>query len=326
MKKIASAIVVALLSFTASGKSFDLVTLGSKGGIQDGNLTAFLIKDSQEQHYVTLDAGTLVNGLIAANKKKAFKQINIAKDSELTNVGYILKNQIKGYLISHPHLDHISGLIIASPDDVKKPIYGLKQTNDSIAKTYFNWSAWPNFSDRGEGYKISQYNLIDMAESKWIDLKDTQLKAMALPLAHSGMLSSAFLIQNKKGDIFAYFGDTGPDLIEKSENLQKIWNVLSPFVKQGKLKGMVIEVSYTNEREDSKLFGHLTPSWLMTELNKLESLAGKNSIKNLPIIISHIKYSLNKESPEAKIKSQLKKGNNLGVKFIFPKQGESFKF
>ena len=43
----------------------------------------------------------------------------------LSRVGYVLTTKIKGYLISHAHLDHLAGLIIASPDDSNKTIYAL---------------------------------------------------------------------------------------------------------------------------------------------------------------------------------------------------------
>ncbi len=56
MKKLLFGLLGTCLSFYAFSHSFDLITLGSKGGIQDGNLTAFLIKDAKEQHYVSLDA------------------------------------------------------------------------------------------------------------------------------------------------------------------------------------------------------------------------------------------------------------------------------
>ena len=40
-------------------------------------------------------------------------------------IGHVLKSEIKGYLISHAHLDHVQGLVIASPDDSNKTIYSL---------------------------------------------------------------------------------------------------------------------------------------------------------------------------------------------------------
>jgi 3',5'-cyclic-nucleotide phosphodiesterase len=47
----------------------------------------------------------------------------------------------------------------------------------------------------------------------------------------------------------------------------------------------------------------------------------------LPIVVSHIKYSLKKgDQPQVEILKELQAGNDLGVKFIVPEQGEHWKF
>ncbi len=326
MKPIILGFLSSFIFFATPIHAFDLIALGCKGGIQDGNLTAFLIKEKNTNHYLALDAGTLVNGLIVANQKKAFDWLKIPDDSELTTEGYVLTHHIQGYFISHPHLDHIAGMIISSPDDTKKPIYGLKQTNEAIATNYFNWSAWPNFGNKGKGFKIGQYEYQDLTPYQWHKVNETSLDIMLMPLSHSGTASSAALIKNSNNDVFAYFGDTGPDKIEKTDLLHKAWQQLAPFIKDKKLKGMIIEVSYLNERPDEKLFGHLTPNWLIQELSKLELLVGKNALNTLPVIISHIKYILKKADPSIQIKQELKAANTLGIDFIYPDQGDSFSF
>lgn len=326
MKKFIFALLGTCLSFYSFSHSFDLITLGSKGGIQDGNLTAFLIKDAKEQHYISLDAGSIVNGLIAADAKGSFNHVTMPDHSELSKVGFVFKERIKGYFISHAHLDHVAGLIISSPDDTKKPIYGLKETNEAISANYFNWSAWPNFGNKGQGFKLNKYNYIDLVPYQWIKVNETKLQIMPMPLTHSGGLSTGFLIKNDQNEAFAYFGDTGPDSVEKSDNLKKAWEQLAPFIKDKRLKGIVIETSYTNERPDNKLFGHLTPKWLLKELSVLEKLTAEKSLEGLPVVISHIKYSLNKKDPMSTIQEQLVKDNKLGVQFIFPEQGELLTF
>ncbi|MGF1682474.1 MBL fold metallo-hydrolase [Photobacterium minamisatsumaniensis] len=318
---------ITLLSLQVSAtptKQFDVVTLGSRGGIQDGNLTAFLVKASQDQHYVTMDAGTLVNGIKIATEKGAFDHITVPEDSPYNTVGYVLKERIKGYFISHAHLDHVAGMIIASPDDSSKVIYSLPSVNSALSSTYFNWVSWPNFTDRGDGFKLKKFQMNDLTPLEWQDIKSTSLKVKTFPLSHSGVESTAFLLDNN-GTAFVYFGDTGPDDVEQSKAINTVWKSLVPYIKEDKLSGIVIEVSFTNGVEDQFLFGHLTPDWLMHELRKLEHLAGgKGSLQDLNIIISHIKYSLKKgEDPKTVIKKQLEAQNDLGVTFLFPSQGDS---
>nr|WP_245907126.1 3',5'-cyclic-nucleotide phosphodiesterase [Photobacterium sanctipauli] len=308
-----------------STPQFDVVTLGARGGIQDGNLTAFLMKASKDNNFVTLDAGTLVNGISVAADQGAFNNITVPEESAYNLIGYVLKERIKGYFISHAHLDHVAGMIIASPDDSFKHIYALPSVNSALAETYFNWVSWPNFSNRGEGFKLNKYTMTDLNTGSWKNVEATTLKVKAFPLSHSGIESTAFLFDSN-GHALVYFGDTGPDKVEKSDALNNVWRSIAPYIEEKKLAGIFIEVSFTNSVEDKFLFGHLTPDWLMHELRSLEQLSGgKGSLKGLNIVVSHIKYSMKKgDDPKTVIMQQLEAQNDLGVNFIFPSQGDSF--
>ncbi len=56
------------------------------------------------------------------------------------------------------------------------------------------------------------------------------------PLSHDRYPSSMLLISNGS-EFFAYFGDTGPDKVEQSRDLDTVWRALGPLVEQKKLKG-----------------------------------------------------------------------------------------
>ena len=51
------------------------------------------------------------------------------------------------------------------------------------------------------------------------------MELKAFPLSHSNLQSTAFLINNKDAYLL-YLGDTGPDEIEKSQNLHHLWEAL----------------------------------------------------------------------------------------------------
>ena len=324
-----AAIVMAALPFGAPGAvaadGFDLVVLGALGGIQDGNLSASLIHPHGDNRSVTCDAGTLVNGLRVAEEKGAFANVTVPADSPQSRVGYMLTNAIKGYLISHAHLDHVAGLIVASPDDSKKPIYALPSVGIDLVETYFNWRAWPNFSDRGKAPQLKKYTIAELAPGVATPLADTAMTVTAFPLAHGGVESTAFLLESG-GDGILCFGDTGPDAVEKGTRLADVWAAVAERVKQKRLKAIVIEVSYTSDRPDNLLFGHLTPRWLMEELRKLDGLAGGKALKDLPVVVSHIKYSLTKEQPQRQLLQELEAVNDVGVRFVMPEQGSRWHF
>ncbi len=328
--KFAVAVLALWAILPGAGKAiaadgFDVVVLGGLGGIQDGNLTAFLIHPHGDGRAVTCDAGTLVNGLRVADEKGALAGVAVPADSNLSRVGYMLTTAIKGYLISHAHLDHVSGLIIASPDDSKKPIYALPSVGADLVETYFNWRAWPNFSDRGKAPQLKKYAIEDLKPGVATPLKDTAMTVTAFPLSHGGMESTAFLVESD-GDGVLCFGDTGPDTVEKGTRLKDVWTAVAERVKQKRLKAIVIEVSYTSDRPDNLLFGHLTPRYVLEALRELDKLAGGGALKGLPVVVSHIKYSLTKEQPQKQLLQELEAGNDVGVQFVVPEQGIRWHF
>lgn len=329
MKQTASLVLAASLVLPAAaraGEGFDVVTLGARGGIEDGNLSAYLISPHGDPRAVTCDAGALVAGLRVADAKGAFDGVAVPADSPYTKVGYVLVEQIKGYLISHAHLDHIAGLIAASPDDGKKPIYALPSVNGDIEQTYFNWEAWPNFGNRGKEPRLKKYEYRDLSPASKVELTGTGMSVTAFPLSHGGVESTAFLIESGD-DALLCFGDTGPDEVEKSTRMADIWAAVAEKVRGKRLKAIIIEVSYTNTQPDKFLFGHLTPAWLLKSLRGLEEKAGKGSLKDLPVVISHIKYSLKKGPlPQEDILKELQAENDLGVNFIIPEQGVKWQF
>jgi 3',5'-cyclic-nucleotide phosphodiesterase len=329
MKKTVLGMALALAVAPAAawaGEGFDVVALGARGGIEDGNLSAYLIGAHGEGNYVTCDAGALVNGLRVADGKGAFDTVKVPADSPYSRIGYILTDRIKGYLISHAHLDHIEGLIVASPDDSKKPIYALASVNERIERNYFNWEAWPNFGDSGKPPALKKYHYENLAPGQKTPLAGTGMDVTAFPLSHGGVESTAFLIENGD-DALLCFGDTGPDAVEKTTKIHDVWAAVAGKVKERRLKAVIIESSYSNAQPDKQLFGHLTPAWLLKSLHDLDEQAGGGALKNLPIIVSHIKYSLRKgDQPQVEILKELQEGNNLGVKFIVPEQGDRWRF
>lgn len=312
---------------SAPKSGFNITVLGAKGGIEDGNLTSFMISPVGDERAVLCDAGTLVNGLRIANEKGVFDNIVVPKSSPLNKVGYVLTEHIKGYLISHAHLDHIAGLIIASPDDSAKPIYGLPATIATIKNTHFNWKSWVNFADSGTPPVLNKYKYVTLKPLMTRELTNTNMTVTAFPLSHT-QPSTAFLINSNNASVLC-FGDTAPDSISNTDALLTVWKKAAEKIKAGALKAIIIENSYTNDRPDHLLFGHLTPHHLIKELHKLEMLAGgKGSLAGLSVIISHIKYALQAKSTaiENTILNQLTEQNDMQITFIIPEQGQRWVF
>ncbi|ASU33884.1 MBL fold metallo-hydrolase [Mucilaginibacter xinganensis] len=293
--------------FSQSNKSFKIVPLGVKGGIDESNLSAYMVAAAGTDDYICLDAGTLNYGIEQAIRNKIF---SIPAEQ-------VLKRYIKGYFISHAHLDHVSGLIINSPEDTAKTIYGLSATLKTIKTHYFTWESWANFADEGEAPALKKYHYQILSPDSVTMVKNTGMSVKAFPLSHANLQSTAFLLKSNESYIL-YLGDVGPDEIEKSNNLHLLWEAIAPLLKSRKLKAIMIETSFPNEQPDKTLFGHLTPNWLMKEMEALAGLAGKDALKGFDLIVTHAKppqVNINK------LKAQLKAQNKLQLNLIFPEQG-----
>jgi cAMP phosphodiesterase len=289
---------------------FKVIPLGVKGGNDESNLSAYAIAVNGTDAYVCLDAGTLDYGIERA----------IAGHLLNGTVPEVLRSNIKGYLISHPHLDHVAGLVLNSPDDSSKPIYGLPFCLEAIQENYFNWKVWPNFGNRGASPLLNKYHYTVLSTEREIPLEQTSMFVRAFPLSHANPYqSTAFLIRHAESYLL-YVGDTGADAVEQSDKLHVLWQAISPLVATGKLKGLFIEVSFTNARPYQLLFGHLTPRLLMNEMKILSQLCG--GLRDFPLVIMHIKPPASREE----IKRELEESNELGLRFIFPEQAKLLNF
>lgn len=290
-------------------QNFKIIPLGVLGGSHEDNLSAYMVAPSGQNKYVCLDAGTLNTGIQKAINYNIFKV-----DAEK-----ILRDSIKGYLISHGHLDHLAGLILNSPDDSPKPIYAMSYVIDVFKKHYFSWESWANFADQGEKPALSKYHYVALEKGKEIALENTQMFVTAFPLSHGNPYeSAAFLIRSKESYLL-YLGDTGADRIEQSQKLDSLWKAIAPLIKNHQLKAIMIEVSFPNSQPEKQLFGHLTANLWVEEMQHLSKYTGAAALRNLNMVITHIKPSGNHIE---EIKWEVKANNPFGLNIIFPKQGK----
>lgn len=312
MKKIFILLLLAYSPFIQS-QTFELVPLGVYGGGDESNLSSYLVGAYNSNNYLALDAGTIRAGIQKARDLETFNTTN----------EIVLRDYIKGYFISHGHLDHLSGLIINSPEDSPKPIYALPFVIDIFKNNYFTNNSWSNFANEGESPIIGKYTYQYLQLQQSFTIENTSMTAEVFELSHvNPQLSSALVVSIENASI-AYLGDTGADRIERSNKLALLWKNLAPKIKKNELKALLIEVSFTDNQPEDKLFGHLTPRLLVEELKKLEAHNGKGSLKGLNVMITHLKPSGNQVE---EIKTTLEATNELGVNYIFPTQGKRYLF
>ncbi len=307
---------------------FKVVVLGARGGLHEDNLSAYLVAPVESTSYISLDAGTILAGIRKCLEKGGFDDIKTPESSNLTPDGWILQKHVKAHLISHTHLDHVAGLVLNAPDGSKKNILGIKQTIDHLRDHLFNWKVWPNFSNEGDGFQLKKYRYIRLKPEQEYKINQTAMTVKAFKLSHCGYPSTAFWV-GAEDQYLLYFGDTGPDALEKTNSIGKVWDYSAPFIQNKRLRAIFIEVSFPDPRADDQLFGHLTPSWMVHELKRLSSRIStqntKKPLEGITVIVTHIKSTFDKNIKVIQtIKEQLDELNDLGVKFIIPEQGERF--
>ncbi len=314
--RILAALGMTLLATTpAAAAGFDVTAIGVRGGLDDGNLSAWMIAPEGQAKAVMCDAGSLVNGIEAARRLGTLHG----------SLDTILHDNIAGYLISHAHLDHVAGMLIASPEDNAKSIYALPSVGKALLDSYFNGEAWANFTDRGKA-PLGKYKLVDLTPGQSIPLAGTAMNVTGYPLAHGALESTAFVIAAQQ-DAILCLGDTGADAVEGKPRLAELWHAVGPLIAAHRLKAIIIEVSYPSDRPQNLLFGHLTPALLFAELRQLEIAAGgKGSLKGLPLLISHIKPGTSEADPRDLIARELAAANDLGLDLIIPSQGQHWTF
>jgi len=286
---------------------FRVIPLGVKGGLDESNLSAYLVAAGGNNNFICLDAGTINAGL---------QKVTINQLFGATSAEEIQKKHIKAYFISHGHLDHLAGLILNSPNDIAKPIYALPSVIDVLKNYYFTWNSWANFASEGDKPILNKYNYQRLEDKNELSIPNTNLNVTTFSLSHvKPYESSAFLVRNNQ-DYLLYLGDTGADTVEQSDKLSTLWKAVAPLVASKQLKSIFIEVSFDNSIADKALFGHLTPKLLMLELNKLNTLSSGTLI-NVQIAVTHIKPC---DDCEENIKTQIAEANNLGLKIVYPQQ------
>lgn len=302
------------LTLFAQSHAFTVIPLGVRGGLDESNLSSYLVSAAGSKDYICLDAGTLYAGIHKA----------IENGTLQPPINSVLRHRIKDYFISHPHLDHVAGLILNSPDDSSKNIYGLASCLKVLQEKYFSWQSWANFGDQGETPQLKKYHYVTMVPGQAVTADHTDLRVQAFSLSHGNPYeSAAFLVANGDASLL-YFGDTGADSVEHSDKMAKVWAAVGPLLRAGRLKAIFIEVSFPDEQPIKSLFGHLTPALLMQELDRLAAASGgATSLKGLPVVITHRKPGGDQEE---RIRRELIAHNPPGVKLIFPQQGKRLDF
>ncbi|GAA5829490.1 hypothetical protein JCM3766R1_001122 [Sporobolomyces carnicolor] len=229
---------------------------------------------------------------------------------------------IKSFSITHSHLDHIAGLVISSAavQLAAKNVYGLPSTIKNL-ESVMDFGVWPNLgtrdstgSMRGKAYlwrEIHATGLETLQEPRFP--LATGLTSIAHQISHGtdpvhssadskeSYVSTAFFVRNEETlSEFLFFGDVEPDSISCDPRTRKVWEATAPKIVDSKLNTIFLECSYPSSQPKDKLFGHLSPPFVLEELQVLSEYVQEERerrklgratepLEGVHVVIQHIK-------------------------------------
>ena len=139
--------------------------------------------------------------------------------SAKANALHIFREILHGFLITHPHLDHLSGMAINTPalehGREAKAIVALPSTIEAIKSHIFNDWLWPNLSDEGHGVGFVTYRRLIEGGNPRLGLGEARgyvnvcdgLATKCWSITHGKCHRRSHSISHQHGDSFGYMSD-----------------------------------------------------------------------------------------------------------------------
>ncbi len=206
-------------------------TFDENGGFsQKQHLACFVVDDC-----VAIDAGSLA---MAASEKQ--------------------KKQIRDVVLTHAHLDHISGLPLFIDDlfsSLSKPIrvHATAEVIEILERDVFNWEVYPKFSElRNDSGAVLEYHPFQVG--KEFTVKHLRIKAVKV---NHQVPAVGFVVSDNR-TAFAFSGDT--------TEMSDFWETVN---NKEKINALLIECALPNELSElARLSHHLTLNTLQREIKK----------------------------------------------------------
>lgn len=175
--------------------------------------------------------------------------------------GLTLEEQesVEGILITHHHFDHCRDLLTLGLNTrgSTTDVYACSEVLESISANLVNGAIYPDHTRSPVDCPSLRFNSLEPGEENRVG----GYSVFPVRVPH-GPPTYGFQVTGPDGRRFFYSGDTGPGFGEG-------WGVLSPDVA-------FIETSYPDRMEaDAKARGHLTPSLLAADLDRIGQDFGK---------------------------------------------------
>ncbi|KIM53718.1 hypothetical protein SCLCIDRAFT_1222584 [Scleroderma citrinum Foug A] len=259
---------------------FDIVVVGSGGGLDETNLSGYLLKPcnaSWNDGIIALEAGSGHGALghILKRNPTVFSEPAADDESPKKITPFTVYSKVKCFLLTHAHLDHISSLVMSagSMGGDSKCIYGSPQTLKDL-ETIFSGRIWPKLAGYDEDNPLCRLVYQALSDDGTYKSIFPDVSVRNATISHgkneSGIYeSSCFFVKHvPTGHEFIFFGDVEPDSIAQNPRNVIVWRAAAPKIPHD-LSVIFIECSYPAGRPIDALYGHLSPEHLVQEMLNL---------------------------------------------------------
>lgn len=250
---------------------------------------------------------------------------------------------IKEYYVTHAHLDHIAAIVLNSPlaysgaNGDNKLLWGLPFTVDAIEKHVFNDLIWPDLLHCGSerlkpGYLTEGALHACGTFPQWDVVPFKVHHGASASTSHTRVYSTVYLLSDRATrESLLVCGDLEPDFTAGAEPLlEQVWRYIAANVPSGYLKGIIIECSSPTETPKDELYGHMSPAYLVSQLETLRAVQKEpDALSGLHVVITHVKKIVCERDPRLTILQELRDAADkvqLDVRFSMAAQGYTFSF
>ncbi|KIK40773.1 hypothetical protein CY34DRAFT_806889 [Suillus luteus UH-Slu-Lm8-n1] len=335
-----------------------MVVVGSGGGPDETNLSGYLLKPrnaSWRDGIIALEGGSGVGALGHILRRDPYIFSERSTDTPVDPI--TVYSNIKCFLVTHAHLDHISSLVMTagSLHGGKKRIYGSLDALRDL-ETVFSGRVWPKLASYDETipYVFLVYHAL-YADSQYQTIFPN-ISVRLMTINHgkglAGVYDGAcyFIRHDPTNREFIFFGDVEADSMCAEPRNIAVWQAAAPKIPHD-ISTIFIECSYQTGRPAEQLWGHLSPEYLVQELialatevfyarqgrgsrsrrgQKLPAEALYGALRGVQVYITHCKEHFTTQRPISHVIGEqcraLLAPHGLGVELLTAEQGMKIVF
>ena len=245
----------------AQAPAFDVVVLGGDWAVSPRTTSSFLIIPRRRRHAgIALDAGTLPRRNPRGTREGARSRtcVSTTRGDDLTPEGRVLQHYIRRRLVTHAHLDHVTGLILNSTDDTRRNTIVALPRRSTSCTARLQLEALGELHHRGTAPALSRHTLQPLASGRARRSRNEISRHGVSAEPRRNVQSRRRSSSKRRPKNLLYLGDTGPDAVKGRPSARALWTQVAPLRCAKKLRAIFLR-RRIRATVRTQAHGHLTP-------------------------------------------------------------------